>query len=583
MERDVDVPRRKSRTRTRTREPEIERIQYDESAQSIEISYPHCPEAGSQQVRTGLKNENCVKTQNAAIHADGMCSVDVPMASKDEIACADGEMSFHNYVLEHVGDAPASESQQSNELIIGAEGRTCREKCYIKNTDPCDIVPIPRDLYCEKKVALMGSDHREDANRPPATVSGEENGLSATQCSLRPGIDDAEHRVDDPSATHGSSPKTEDGSPCFSSGYDAALCFVTEQVSGSTPTWDESFAMYRPYTGTPAKGRGKPTHDTENTKRDLKGSKARKRARITASLPCHNSGDENQPPVAPGTTLGDGDHERRRLACPFYKKDPSEYQDCGRFDLYRRQDVKQHINRKHRKPDKYCPVCFTEFKEAKTRDDHIREARCTQQPEPKFKGISEQQAARLRDLNGRGRTDEQHWYDIWEIIFPGEAHPKSTYMGSPRQEGIALLRAFWEQKRSRVIADSLRSRNTAGIDADFMNDLMENILDHFEAECWNGSSASMEATGGEISRTSNPRLKEECDTFLEWDDVVTVPSLEVSAEMGYEAASGIGEMQLLDLQSLPNHWSFLFGTSQEESFNPELPYDTDLARSFGPQ
>jgi hypothetical protein len=72
----------------------------------------------------------------------------------------------------------------------------------------------------------------------------------------------------------------------------------------------------------------------------------------------------------------DKKHKSPPLSCPFYRANPLKYYKCQKYDLQRIKDVKQHIHRKHVKPDFYCARCYEVFGDAASRDSHIREGTC---------------------------------------------------------------------------------------------------------------------------------------------------------------------------------------------------------------
>ncbi len=115
------------------------------------------------------------------------------------------------------------------------------------------------------------------------------------------------------------------------------------------------------------------------------------------------------------------------LACPFYKRDSSKYLSCRSNVLRRIKDVKQHIVRKHKKPEFYCPVCFDIFEETTTRDDHIQLRACFGRPDPMYDGITDDQKKHLSQPS-RGSTIMDQWRDTWRVLFPDVEPPNSPYI-----------------------------------------------------------------------------------------------------------------------------------------------------------
>lgn len=198
---------------------------------------------------------------------------------------------------------------------------------------------------------------------------------------------------------------------------------------------------------------------------------------------CHGFGDENIRSSKERKKSEDGaETNQRSLACPFYKHDSYKYHDCRQNVLRRIKDVKQHIIRKHRKPDFYCPVCFETFDEAILRDAHIQERGCTSQSDPIYDGISADQKKALGQYSGRGKLIECQWNDVWHVIFPESAPPKSPYLGNYREEIIPQIRDFWNEKRDQITSSVLQTQPVNDHHTQFVYSLMEDIFNRFEEE-----------------------------------------------------------------------------------------------------
>jgi len=142
------------------------------------------------------------------------------------------------------------------------------------------------------------------------------------------------------------------------------------------------------------------------------------------------------------------------LACPFIRLDPRKYQACLHFSLSRIKDVKQHIYRRHKKPDRYCARCHEVFDTTERRDDHLRDVQCDVLPDPKHEGITDKQKKELGRCDSRGRPVETQWYEIWSVLFPGVAKPQrqSVYLGTALEESTSLLRSFWEDEGAKILS-----------------------------------------------------------------------------------------------------------------------------------
>jgi len=131
--------------------------------------------------------------------------------------------------------------------------------------------------------------------------------------------------------------------------------------------------------------------------------------------------------------------ETRYWACPFYQNDHSLNLSCLRLELKRIVDVRQHLKRYHA-PIR-CPKCCDLFESKKERNDHFHLARCgTERPHlPPEMTEDMWNLIAMRGLSKkRGNSvDEQRWFNIWEILFPGTTHPDSPYVGSEFSERLS--------------------------------------------------------------------------------------------------------------------------------------------------
>ncbi|KPM43049.1 hypothetical protein AK830_g3523 [Neonectria ditissima] len=137
-----------------------------------------------------------------------------------------------------------------------------------------------------------------------------------------------------------------------------------------------------------------------------------------------------------------------QLACPCYKLDPVLHQRCLIFPPRYVSDVRQHVQRAHKRQPLHCPTCKRIFDDADAdestlrdqRHDHIRQRDCVQS-DRSVPGITEDQLERLRNPESsqrRNRSTEGKWYEIWDILFPGIARPRSPYL-EPSAHELAVV------------------------------------------------------------------------------------------------------------------------------------------------
>ncbi|KAI0549839.1 hypothetical protein F4679DRAFT_544861 [Xylaria curta] len=198
------------------------------------------------------------------------------------------------------------------------------------------------------------------------------------------------------------------------------------------------------------------------------------------SSPGNDECDEDTNTTNCGRQLRDNG---RLLACPFHKKDPQRYQECGKYTLRRIKDVKQHIYRLHCKPEWYCSRCLGSFKCSNERDNHIREGGCTLQAVPNDDGIiSDNQRKELKECKSRGTSKQQQWMELFEVIFPGVKRPRSPHIESGQAELLSSLRTYWDGNADEIIA-----KYTGKYDPEFpassqIREVIDDILDHFETD-----------------------------------------------------------------------------------------------------
>ncbi|KAI0381760.1 hypothetical protein F5Y04DRAFT_280410 [Hypomontagnella monticulosa] len=216
----------------------------------------------------------------------------------------------------------------------------------------------------------------------------------------------------------------------------------------------------------------------------------------------HSDKDDHQSVVDIQPSSDEGNATRKLLACPWYKKNPWKYQDCAKFKLLRIKDVKQHAYRKHMKPKNYCPVCFEVFQETSDRDGHIQKQKCTARAAPIFDGISEQQRKKLNRKVNRGRNDEEHWYNVWDTIFPGECRPRSPYLGSGGEELLSLLRNCWN-KRWPEILSAVSQKQLDKFEPKIIQRIVNSIFDRLEEESLSLGSIPDERSDSTLEEAPN--------------------------------------------------------------------------------
>lgn len=142
----------------------------------------------------------------------------------------------------------------------------------------------------------------------------------------------------------------------------------------------------------------------------------------------HDPPDDDQGkkrlPSSPSPRVSSSDDEPL-FACPTH----AHVRNSSSCHGFRRiVDVRQHINRKHMQK-LHCPTCGSPFGTREDRDAHINQLRCQASAIPVYyDGVTQEkwEAMRLRAKDKSQRSEDERWYEIWDILYPGVQRPPST-------------------------------------------------------------------------------------------------------------------------------------------------------------
>lgn len=155
----------------------------------------------------------------------------------------------------------------------------------------------------------------------------------------------------------------------------------------------------------------------------------------------------------------------RFLACPYWKRDPRQSQDCCKLRLRRIRDVKQHLHRRHT-PEFYCERCFAIFLTHDSHQHHIMSVLCTRLDDSQLDGISHAQRRALSKKSNPGVGEEAQWYTIWAILFPSYEKPSSAYIDSGLSADLCLFREHWQRMGPEILLETLRSHRWPELSAE---------------------------------------------------------------------------------------------------------------------
>ncbi|KAK1455660.1 hypothetical protein CMEL01_04420 [Colletotrichum melonis] len=147
------------------------------------------------------------------------------------------------------------------------------------------------------------------------------------------------------------------------------------------------------------------------------------------------------------------------LACPFWKFNTDKYHVCVTKKLTRVRDVKQHLKRSHT-PEHYCQRCFKIFANEDSLRGHVSNPEgwtCLLNETGALDGISHEQSRNLHRKSAPRQTDENQWFAIWDILFPGKTKPRSAYMNPNMCEELSAFHEHLNYNAAQIVQDSLET------------------------------------------------------------------------------------------------------------------------------
>lgn len=154
---------------------------------------------------------------------------------------------------------------------------------------------------------------------------------------------------------------------------------------------------------------------------------------------------------------GQGKALQRALACPYLKLDPITHRECCKYQLSRIRDVKQHLHRQHT-PEFYCQRCFkTDFLDQQSLQSHVNLGTCPIEDPAILEGISNQQQKQLSRKSNPSLSEEDQWFAIWTILFPGVQRPLSAYMDTGVSEDMRLFREYCLTRGPAALGEQIES------------------------------------------------------------------------------------------------------------------------------
>ncbi|KAH8883796.1 hypothetical protein GQ53DRAFT_830256 [Thozetella sp. PMI_491] len=153
-----------------------------------------------------------------------------------------------------------------------------------------------------------------------------------------------------------------------------------------------------------------------------------------------------------------GEARQKSFACPYLKGDPIKYgHRCAKYQLSRIRDVKQHLTRRHT-PERYCQRCLeTDFPDDDSLKSHVDSGACLRRSPSLLDGISYQKHRRLSKKSTSSIGEEEQWYTIWDILYPGHSKPESPYMDMALSAEIRLFREYSLNSGPTLLREKIES------------------------------------------------------------------------------------------------------------------------------
>ncbi|KAI7759123.1 hypothetical protein LZL87_013245 [Fusarium oxysporum] len=189
-------------------------------------------------------------------------------------------------------------------------------------------------------------------------------------------------------------------------------------------------------------------------------------------------GDEQESPCSSVIESDDSSieeiEERKAFACPYFRLDPVRHIECLSRKLYRIQDVKQHLSRRH----------YVKRDKTPNTSDNI-------------KGVNVRTQRVLKSRLDRRLSPEKQWHEIWRTLFNRTLPREGPYLGSSKEETVGSMIAICKKGSSRVVPGILRSLGLPNDQRKAVQQLMEQLFSGFQAlsnEAWNDMETEKAST-----------------------------------------------------------------------------------------
>ncbi|KIW19068.1 hypothetical protein PV08_03358 [Exophiala spinifera] len=216
--------------------------------------------------------------------------------------------------------------------------------------------------------------------------------------------------------------------------------------------------------------------------------------------------EKEGPPMPPPKTLKVSNEKTRQksLACPYLKLDPIRYRKCCVDKHSRIRDVKQHLSRRHT-PLRYCQRCFdTQFEDEESLKSHVDTGTCQRQDPSVLDGLSYHQSRQLSRKSKASLNEQEQWFAIWELLFPGRLPPSSAYLNTDLSLEMCEFREYCLHLGPAFVREQIQSEQSSlplGLNTEQQHVALERLIGHgiialFEDWHWRVSQSASGLPGG---------------------------------------------------------------------------------------
>ncbi|KAF5591938.1 hypothetical protein FPANT_5540 [Fusarium pseudoanthophilum] len=243
---------------------------------------------------------------------------------------------------------------------------------------------------------------------------------------------------------------------------------------------------------------------------------------------------------------------RRAFACPYFRLDSVRHIECLSRKLYRIQDVKQHLSRRH---------YMMRGKSSDTSDN--------------TRGVNTRTQSILKLRLDRRLSPERQWHKIWETLFNRKLPREGPYHGNSKEEIVGSMIAVCKQGSSRVVPGILRSLGLSNEKRKPVQQLMEQLLSDFQALS-DERSNDMETEETEKASTcggvdSMPMTPKDMEFDFDFNmPLHRSPSPEIENTYSSKDMTQIQESNVVIPTGLPDYTTFV-GNGEDDILTRRLP------------